>query len=50
VADDPPFRWTCHPLTLVPDSGTGDLVGISGTMTIDIKDGRHVYTFDYSLP
>ena len=37
-------------ITVVPDSGTGDLAGITGTMTIDIKDGKHFYTFDYSLP
>jgi len=37
-------------ITVVPDSGTGDLAGITGTMTIDIKDGKHFYTFDYLLP
>jgi hypothetical protein len=37
-------------ITVVPDSGTGDLAGIAGTMTIDIKDGKHFYTFDYTLP
>lgn len=37
-------------ITVVPDSGTGDLTGITGTMTIDIKDGKHFYTFDYTLP
>ena len=37
-------------ITVVPDSGTWDLAGITGTMTIDIKDGKHFYTFDYSLP
>jgi hypothetical protein len=38
-------------ITVVPDSGTGDLTGISGTMSIDIAaDGTHSYTFDYSLP
>jgi hypothetical protein len=26
---------------VVPDSGTGELVGISGTMTIIIADGKH---------
>ena len=37
-------------VTVVPDSGTGQLEGISGTMTIDIRDGKHFYTFDYALP
>lgn len=37
-------------VTVVPDSGTGDLVGIEGRMTIDISGGQHKYTFDYALP
>jgi hypothetical protein len=37
-------------IAVVPDSGTGDLTGITGTMTIDIRDKRHYYTFDYELP
>jgi hypothetical protein len=36
-------------LTIVPDSGTGDLKGISGRMGIEITDGRHFYTLDYAL-
>ena len=36
-------------VTVVPDSGTGDLTGLSGTMVIDISDGKHAYTFDYTL-
>ena len=36
-------------LTVVPDSGTGGLQGLSGSMRIDIVDGRHDYTFDYAL-
>lgn len=34
---------------VVPDSGTGQLVGLSGTMTINIVDGKHFYEFDYTL-
>ena len=34
---------------VVPDSGTGELVGLNGRMTIRITDGRHFYDFDYSL-
>ena len=37
-------------ITVVPDSGTGELAGLSGTMTIDIVDGKHFYKFDYTLP
>jgi hypothetical protein len=36
-------------ITVVPDSGTGDLTGLAGTMTIDISDGKHSYVFDYTL-
>jgi hypothetical protein len=35
---------------IVPDSGTGGLAGISGALDIDIKDGKHFYTLDYTLP
>jgi hypothetical protein len=35
---------------VVPDSGTGQLVGLSGTMSIKIVDGKHFYEFDYTLP
>lgn len=34
---------------IVPDSGTGQLAGITGTMQIDIVEGQHRYTVDYSL-
>jgi hypothetical protein len=37
-------------ITVVPDSGTGELTGISGTMNIIIEGGTHSYTFDYTLP
>ena len=30
-------------VSVVPDSGTGKLVGLAGTMTIDIVDGKHFY-------
>jgi uncharacterized protein DUF3224 len=35
---------------VAPDSGTAQLAGLTGTMTIDIAAGKHSYTFDYSLP
>ncbi|MBB2191041.1 DUF3224 domain-containing protein [Gluconacetobacter azotocaptans] len=36
-------------VTVVPDSGTGGLAGISGGMTIDAA-ANHSYVFTYSLP
>ena len=35
---------------IVPDSGTGELEGLAGTMQIDIVDGKHFYTLDFTLP
>lgn len=35
---------------IVPDSGTGELVGITGSMTIDNSEGDHKYSLDYQLP
>ena len=37
-------------VTVVPDSGTGQLEGLAGTMTIKIDAGKHSYDFDYTLP
>ncbi|QNA89950.1 DUF3224 domain-containing protein [Massilia sp. Dwa41.01b] len=37
-------------ITVVPDSGTGKLTGISGTMRIRIEERNHFYEFDYTLP
>ena len=34
-------------VTIVPDSGTGDLAGISGTLDIDNDEGQHSYVLDY---
>ena len=36
-------------ITVVPDSGTGELAGLAGTMTIDIVEGKHLYKFEYSF-
>jgi hypothetical protein len=36
-------------LTVVPDSGTGQLVGLAGEMTINISEGKHFYEFEYTL-
>ena len=35
---------------IVPGSGQDGLTGITGTLDIDIKDGKHYYTLDYTLP
>jgi hypothetical protein len=37
-------------ITVVPDSGTGRLVGIAGKLTVIIAGGKHSYEFEYSLP
>jgi hypothetical protein len=37
-------------IIVIPDSGTEELTGITGTMTIDIRDGKHYYGLDYTLP
>jgi len=34
---------------VVPDSGTGDLVGLSGSFKIKIEDGKHFYDFEYTI-
>jgi len=36
-------------VTVVPDSGTGELAGISGQLDIIITDGKHFYEFEYSI-
>lgn len=36
-------------VTVVPDSGTNDLSGLSGTMQITIAEGKHSYEFDYNI-
>jgi hypothetical protein len=37
-------------VTVVPDSGTGELTGLTGKMAINIVDGKHFYDFEYTLP
>jgi hypothetical protein len=36
-------------ITVVPDSGTGELVGLAGRMTIIIAGGKHSYDFEYTF-
>jgi hypothetical protein len=40
-------RWLVE---IVPNSGTGELAGLSGTMKIIQKDGKHYYEIEYALP
>jgi hypothetical protein len=37
-------------VTVVPDSGTGELTGLAGKMGIQIESGKHSYEFEYTLP
>ncbi|MEO5822472.1 MAG: DUF3224 domain-containing protein [Vicinamibacteraceae bacterium] len=38
-------------ISVVPDSGTGELIGLTGSMTIEIQPGgKHFYAFTYALP
>jgi hypothetical protein len=36
-------------IIVVPDSGTGELQGLSGSMIIDIIEKQHHYTFEFEL-
>jgi hypothetical protein len=37
-------------LQVVPDSGTADLEGLTGTMTIEVKEGgEHFYVFEFEV-
>ena len=37
-------------VTVVPDSGTGELAGLRGDFRIIIAEGQHRYEFSYVLP
>ncbi|HSZ61223.1 MAG TPA: DUF3224 domain-containing protein [Terriglobales bacterium] len=38
-------------VTVIPNSGTGELIGLTGSLMIQIDaQGKHTWTFDYSLP
>lgn len=37
-------------VTVVADSGTGELTGLAGKMNIIITEGKHSYEFEYTLP
>lgn len=36
-------------VSVVPDSGTGELEGLTGTMKINIVEKKHFYVFEYAL-
>ena len=36
-------------VTVVPDSGTGQLIGLAGSFAIDIGGKEHRYAFDYQI-
>jgi hypothetical protein len=36
-------------ITVVPDSGTGELAGLAGKLMINIVDGKHFYEFEYTI-
>lgn len=36
-------------ITVIPDSGTAELAGLAGQMTIAIEAGVHSYDFEYTL-
>ncbi len=36
-------------ITVVPDSGTDELVGLAGIMTVDASGEKHAYQFTYTL-
>ena len=42
-----PENWS---VAVVPDSGTEQLIGLSGTLKITIDGGKHLYDFHFTLP
>jgi hypothetical protein len=36
-------------IVVIPDSGTDELAGLSGTFNIKIDNGDHSYDFNYSI-
>ena len=37
-------------INVIPDSATDQLEGLTGSMAIDIANGKHSYVFDYEIP
>jgi Protein of unknown function (DUF3224) len=42
-----PGEWI---IMVIPDSGTGELKGLAGRLTITITGKQHAYALDYTLP
>lgn len=36
-------------IVVVPDSGTGELTGLSGNLSIEISGGQHTYVLEYAI-
>jgi hypothetical protein len=36
-------------IIVVPDSGTGELIGLAGTFAINVVEGKHAYEFEYTF-
>lgn len=36
-------------ITVVPGSGADGLAGLAGSMTIDVVEGKHLYTFEFGF-
>ena len=36
-------------ITVVPDSGAGELVGLTGGLDVKVVDGKHFYDFEYAI-
>jgi hypothetical protein len=36
-------------VVVIPDSGTDGLTGLTGSMSINIEDGKHFYEFEYAI-
>ncbi len=47
--NDEAFGTAQLSVTVAPDSGTDQLVGLAGKMTINIVDGKQLYEFEYTL-
>jgi Protein of unknown function (DUF3224) len=37
-------------ISIVPDSGTGELIGVTGVFRLKIEGGKHYYELEYTLP
>ena len=37
-------------VSVVPDSGTAELAGLTGRMVITVAEGKHSYQFEYTVP